>query len=339
MRPGTLAERRRLYVLARLLVKRRYAQAPDAPDRRQDAHQLPRQLQRAYEQFGRGTFRDDLLARRMIAAAELMSKPSIPMRDVARMVGYSQPPHFARAFRRCYGVSPSVFRAAIGSRTAVDWRAWHEDYTDPDSALGRRLVAVQAQVRAALDRSAPGSMQAISMCAGQGHDLIGVLAGHPRRVDVTARLVELDEHNALLARRAAKEAGLGAVEVVAADASMTDAYEGAVPADLVLLCGVFGNISAEDIVNTVSHLPRLCAPHATVIWTRHRHPPDLTPYIRETFERAGFGELAFEDSPPFGVGANRLLTPPLPFTSGLRLFEFIGYDVLQPDFHASQGGT
>jgi hypothetical protein len=221
----------------------------------------------------------------------------------------------------------------------VDWHTWHEDYADPDSALGRRLVVVQAQVRAALDRSAPGPVRAISMCAGQGHDLIGVLAEHPRHADVTARLVELDEHNTLLARRAATEARLGEVEVVAVDASMTDAYEGAVPADLVLLCGVFGNISAEDIANTVSHLPRLCAPQATVIWTRHRHPPDLTPYIRETFERASFGELAFEDSPPFGVGANRPLAPPLPFTSGVRLFEFIGYDVLQPDFHASQGGT
>ncbi|HTW43092.1 MAG TPA: hypothetical protein VMD79_12325 [Solirubrobacteraceae bacterium] len=201
------------------------------------------------------------------------------------------------------------------------------------------MAVVQAQVRAALDRSAPGSVRAISICAGQGHDLIGVLAGHPRRGDVTARLVELDEHNALLAHRAAEEVGLGGFEVVVADASMTDAYEGAVPANLVLLCGVFGNISAEDIANTVGHVPRLCAPEATVIWTRHRHPPDLTPYIRETFERAGFGELAFEDAPPFGVGANRLLVSPPPFTSGVRLFEFIGYDVLEPDFHLGQGGT
>jgi hypothetical protein len=191
----------------------------------------------------------------------------------------------------------------------------------------------------ALDRCAPGSVRAISVCAGQGHDLIGVLASHPRRTDVTARLVELDEHNALLARRTVEETGLAGVEIVAADASMSDVYEGAAPADLILLCGVFGNISSDDIANTVGHLRRLCAPQATVIWTRHRHPPDLTPYIRETFERAGFGELAFEDSPPFGVGANRLLTSPLPFTSGVRLFEFIGYDVLQPDFHASQGGT
>lgn len=37
----------------------------------------------------------------------------------------------------------------------MDWKAWHEDYADPDSALGRRLAVVQAQVRAALDRSAP----------------------------------------------------------------------------------------------------------------------------------------------------------------------------------------
>jgi hypothetical protein len=191
----------------------------------------------------------------------------------------------------------------------VDWRAWHEDYADPDSALGRRLLVVQAQVRAALDGCVPGSVRAISVCAGQGHDLIGVLAGPPQREDVTARLVELDEHNALLARRAAVEAGLEGVEVVVADASTTDAYEGAVPADLVLLCGVFGNIAAQDIANTIGHLPRLCAPQATVIWTRHRHPPDLTPYIRETFERAGFGELAFEDSQPFGVGANQLCSP------------------------------
>jgi hypothetical protein len=84
----------------------------------------------------------------------------------------------------------------------VDWRTWHEDYANPDSALGRRLVAVQAQVRAAVDRCAPGPVRAISVCAGQGHDLIGVLAKHPRRGDVAARLVELDEHNTLLARDA-----------------------------------------------------------------------------------------------------------------------------------------
>jgi len=214
----------------------------------------------------------------------------------------------------------------------MDWQAWHDGYEDPDSGLGRRLVLVQEQVRAALDRVPTGPVRAISVCAGQGHDLIGVLAEHLRRGDVSARLVELDEQNVLLARRAAAAAGLDGVEVVAGDASITDAYAGAVPADLVILCGVFGNVTADDIARSVGHLPQLCAPAATVIWTRHRQPPDLTPYIRETFERHGFEELSFDGdgSSPFGVGANRLVASPQPFQEGVRLFEFIGYDVLQP---------
>ncbi len=48
----------------------------------------------------------------MRAAAELLSEhPSIPIADVGRLVGYPQGPNFARAFRRCHGLSPSAFRA------------------------------------------------------------------------------------------------------------------------------------------------------------------------------------------------------------------------------------
>jgi AraC-like DNA-binding protein len=47
----------------------------------------------------------------MDAAAELLSKPAIPVRDVASRVGYCHPSHFARAFQQRYGVSPSAFRA------------------------------------------------------------------------------------------------------------------------------------------------------------------------------------------------------------------------------------
>ena len=215
----------------------------------------------------------------------------------------------------------------------MDWRAWHTDYEDSGSTLARRLVVVQAKVRDALDQIGPGPARAISICAGQGHDLIGVLAQHHRREDVSALLVEIDEHNVELARRAVRTAGLDGVEVRSGDASATDVYAGAIPADLILLCGVFGNITDDDIANTVRHLPSLCAAQATVIWTRHRHPPDLTPYIRETFEQGGFAEVAFEDSPPFGVGVNRLVTSPQPFQAGVRLFEFVGYDVLAPEFH------
>ena len=200
--------------------------------------------------------------------------------------------------------------ATVAEQGSVDWAAWHAGYGKPDSELGRRLALVQAQLRDALDRAAPGPIRAISVCSGQGHDLIGVLAEYPRRTDVSARLVELDAQNVLLARGAARAIGLDAVEVIAGDASLTDAYGGAVPADVVLLCGVFGNISVADVGNTIEQLGQLCAAEATVIWTRHRHPPDLVPYIRETFEQAGFEELSLEDAPPFAVGANRMLAPP-----------------------------
>ncbi|MGD1056920.1 MAG: class I SAM-dependent methyltransferase family protein [Solirubrobacteraceae bacterium] len=226
--------------------------------------------------------------------------------------------------------------AGSASQTSVDWRAWHEGYEDPNSELGRRLALVQSQLRAALDQAQPGPIRAISVCAGQGHDIIGVLADHPRREDVSARLVELDEQNVQLARAAAGAMGLDAVEVVAGDASLTDAYAGAVPADVILICGVFGNVAADDIANTIAHLSQLCAPEATVIWTRHRRAPDLVPRIRETFEHAGFGEIAFADAPPFGVGTNRLLGAPQPLQPGVKMFNFVGYEALWPHLSASQ---
>ncbi len=220
--------------------------------------------------------------------------------------------------------------ATAASQESVDWAAWHAGYDTPDSELGRRLALVQAQLRDVLDRAAPGPIRVISMCAGQGHDVIGVLAEHPRRAEVSARLVELDAQNVELAQHAAAAAGLDAVEAVAADASLTDAYIGAAPADVILLCGVLGNISERDIVNTIEQLGQLCAAGASVIWTRHRRPPDLVPSIRATFERCGFDELAFAEAPPFGVGVNRLLVAPQPLQPSARLFNFIGYEALWP---------
>ena len=214
----------------------------------------------------------------------------------------------------------------------MDWRAWHDAYENPDSGLAQRLVLVREQIRAALGRLPPGPVKAVSMCAGQGHDLIGALTGHERRGDVTARLVELDEHNVLLAHHAAQDAGLDGVQVVTGDASLTDAYVGAVPADLVLVCGVFGNISTEDIQRTITTLPQLCAADATVIWTRHRLPPDITPTIQRWFAEQGFDELAYEvdQSALLAVGAQRFTGAPATLREGERLFDFIGYDALQP---------
>ena len=77
------------------------------------------------------------------------------------------------------------------------------------------------------------------MCAGQGRDLIGALGNHPCRLGVRARLVELDERNVTLAQAAA-DAGLSGLEITVEDASNTSSYAGAVPADLILACGMLG---------------------------------------------------------------------------------------------------
>jgi AraC-like DNA-binding protein len=109
----TISDRRRLYLLARVVVARHYRGQLTLAAVARALASSPRQLQRAYAQFGECTFSEDLLARRMRAGAQLLvEQRSIPVHDVARLVGYSQGPHFAHAFRRRYGMSPARFRRA-----------------------------------------------------------------------------------------------------------------------------------------------------------------------------------------------------------------------------------
>ena len=196
-------------------------------------------------------------------------------------------------------------------RARVDeahWVRWHRSYEDPDSALSTRLRLVQDGVREVLDQHPPGPIQVVSICAGQGRDVIDVVAGHPRQSDVRARLVELDPELVAFARERAAAAGVAdQVEVVQGDASLAGSYAGAVPADLVLVCGVFGNISDGDIRSVVGMMPSFCCVGGTVIWTRHRRPPDLTPSVRDWFAEAGFVEKSFVAPAPYvlGVGCHQ----------------------------------
>lgn len=206
------------------------------------------------------------------------------------------------------------------------WVRWHEPYEDPTSFLSRRLSVVQKRLRQALDQCPRGRIRLISLCAGQGRDVIGVLADHQRRDDVHALLVELDARLTDHARLAAEELGLTTVEIRQGDAARTSAYTDAVPADVVMACGVVGNISDQDIHATVAMFPSLLATGGAVIWTRHRLEPDLTPSIRAWFEGAGFEEVAFdtEEGTFFSVGTHRLKVPPLPFDPNQTMFTFFG---------------
>src|SRR5438105_9868186 len=127
---------------------------------------------------------------------------------------------------------------------ANDWREWHEAYNREGSPLARRLAVVQRGIAAVLDAAPPGPIRVVSMCAGEGRDVLGVLENHPRRADVAGRLVELDPELAATARAGAP----ATVEVLCADAGLAASYAGAVPADLALVCGVFGNITEADMM-------------------------------------------------------------------------------------------
>ena len=206
----------------------------------------------------------------------------------------------------------------------TDWLAWHEPYQDPNSSLYRRLWLVRQHLADWLDGRPGQALTAVSCCAGQGHDLIGVLAARPDAGRVRAVLLESDPRNVDAARLAAQAAGLDRVQVRQADAGRLDSYAGAVPADLVLLAGVFGNISDSDVRRTIEALPQLCATGATVLWTRSRRAPDLTPSIRDWFAAAGLSEQAF-GAPAgelFTVGVQRYLDRPRPLNLSGELFRF-----------------
>jgi AraC-like DNA-binding protein len=116
VRDGTAAARRRLYAEATVLVAGCYRDELTLGTLARVLASSPRQIQRAYADFGGTSFREDLRARRLQAAAELLAaQPSIAVGEVGRLVGYRHPAQFARAFRAGHGVTPGEFRVRARS--------------------------------------------------------------------------------------------------------------------------------------------------------------------------------------------------------------------------------
>ncbi|HEV2590625.1 MAG TPA: class I SAM-dependent methyltransferase [Gaiellaceae bacterium] len=191
----------------------------------------------------------------------------------------------------------------------TDWAAWAGGYADPASSHARRLPVVQKLIMRAVAEHPSDDLRVLSLCAGDGRDVLPVARECGKRLH--GRLVELTPQLADTARSYAEEHGLE-FEVMCADAGRSEAYA----ADLVLLCGIFGNVADRDVRRTVGAAAALCNVDGFVVWTRHRFAPDLTPSIREWFAEAGFEELAFESPGPddFAVGLHRRAEPLFTFT-------------------------
>jgi AraC-like DNA-binding protein len=119
MRPGTIEQQRHLHLLARRIVARHYRRPLTLASVARALSSSPRQVQRAYLRCGGTSFGEELMEVRMSVAAQLLTEqPSIPVAHVARLVGYRRGTHFARAFRRRYGVPPALFRERARHRRA-----------------------------------------------------------------------------------------------------------------------------------------------------------------------------------------------------------------------------
>lgn len=205
-----------------------------------------------------------------------------------------------------------------------DWNKWHQEYEDSNSELAHRARLVQKQVVAVVDARAPSPVSIVSICGGQGRELFGALEDHPRRGEITGRLVELDPDNAAHAREWAHRAGMDALQVVNADASLSETYDNLGRADLVILSGVFGHIDEKDQKRTVSFLREICDTDSTVVWTSYEVKPERTAFIESCFNENDFERVAFELTPndTFGVVVERNQGIPLPLRLNRKIFSF-----------------
>lgn len=207
----------------------------------------------------------------------------------------------------------------------TDWRAWHAEYDDPASRLFRRLQVVRARLGEALDSVGPHVPRLLALCAGDARDVIPVLAARTDGHRVAAVLVEKDEVLAERARAAANAAGLGNVEVRRADAGNVGVFRDVLPVDVLMLCGVFGNIERPAVRHVVEQVPAMVASGGFVIWTRGgEEPDDPRPEVRRWFVREGMPEVSF-DGPPetYGVGVNRVDASRPRQIDERRLFTFL----------------
>jgi AraC family transcriptional regulator of adaptative response / methylphosphotriester-DNA alkyltransferase methyltransferase len=109
-RDTTTRRREALFHEAAGLIDRSYAEDLDLASVARGVATSRRQLQRAFQEMGRTTFRTYLAEVRMRNAVRLLQESSLPVREVAQLVGYRQPAQFAKAFRRHHGVPPSSVR-------------------------------------------------------------------------------------------------------------------------------------------------------------------------------------------------------------------------------------
>lgn len=205
-----------------------------------------------------------------------------------------------------------------------DWYEWHDLYnTEP--TLQQRLEIVREYIAYSLNASLNGAIRVVSVCAGDGRDLLGTLKNHPRAKDVSARLVEINSNLVERGRATVEFLGLAKqIEFINGDATLATNYVGAVPADIVIVCGVLGNLADEGELNRLlDNLSFLSKTGAFVIWTRgHSNGIPYSDNVRKILSASGFEEVDFKltNTKDMGVGIHRYIGENLPQPKEQKLF-------------------
>lgn len=118
-RPATIGHRTSLFQDAVAIVEAEYGNDLALDDIARRVATSRRQLQRAYTEIGKTSFREHLTCVRMERAAGMLAERSATVREIAHAVGYRQPAQFAKAFRRHHGVTPSEFRRRHGRLSSL----------------------------------------------------------------------------------------------------------------------------------------------------------------------------------------------------------------------------
>jgi transcriptional regulator GlxA family with amidase domain len=106
-RPATRELRRAIFQDAVEILATEYSRPIKIEEIARRVATSPRQLQRVFAEVGGVGFRSYVRGIRLSHAADLLVETDLPVREVARRVGYGDVSQFSKAFTRAFGVSPS----------------------------------------------------------------------------------------------------------------------------------------------------------------------------------------------------------------------------------------
>jgi hypothetical protein len=166
----------------------------------------------------------------------------------------------------------------------------------------------------------------VSLCAGDGRDVIGVLKSSPRRNDVEAWLVELDRQSVADGVRHISTSGLeNTVKFINADATDYATYKNIERCDIALVCGTWGHVPADERTFLIRALASFCKPGGFVIWTRgiskgmSRLDDIQSQFGPSSWQRV---RLSFTPEEKWAVGTHRYRGPSVEKPPTGRIFNF-----------------